>query len=311
MGQIMFFVAITKDEISQNFKNVQSEELKIHPFIITVITDNILSKYIPNKNGFSLIESPYFSSSEKEKIIFSQGIYHQQEHSFTIRRSTISGRPIFYTTNSKDDFYCSTHISLLRTAGIPIQEDATVLPEFFIYRHIMPPRTLYKNIKRFLMGEQLLIRLENDKCVIQPLTYYIPPSENKQIKSITEGATALYKYLTQTLDRLDLAKDETTVLLSGGIDSSVISTIYKKIFTLDTSYSTGYPFETPGLNVEKDYALSAAEALEMNHRYYEPSPQEFLTGIIEAIFHAEEPVQHLQSVLLHLLWKNEIPCNAF
>ena len=303
----MFLVAITKDEISQNFKNVQIEELKIHPFFITVVTDNVLSKYSHNEDGFSIIESPYFSSSEIGNIIFSQGTYRQQDRSFTISRFTMSGRPIFYTNNTRGDFYCSTHISLLRTAGVSIEEDKKVLPEFFIYRHIMPPKTLYKNIKRLLMGEQLLIRLENNKCVIHSINHYIPPRENQQITSITEGAAELYKYLSETLKNLEPAKDETTLLLSGGMDSSTICTIYKKIFGHDTSYSTGYPFEKPALNAEKRYALSAAQALEMNHSYYEPSSQEFLTGVIEAIFHAEEPVHHLQSVLLHLLWKNEIP----
>jgi asparagine synthase (glutamine-hydrolysing) len=303
----MFLVAITKDEISHNFQNVQLETFKIHPFIITVVTDNFLSKYNPIENGFSVIESPRFLSPKTGKIIFSQGIYTQQDRSFTIGRSTISGRPIFYTNNVRGDFYCSTHISLLRTAGVPIKEDTTVLPEFFIYRHIMPPKTLYKNIKRLLMGEQLLIRIENDKCVIHPLTHYIPRGEKQKIISITEGAAQLYNYLSETLKRLEPAKDETTILLSGGIDSSVITTIYKKIFSLDTSYSTGYPFESTNLNDEKRYAISAAKALKMNHHYYEPSSQEFLSGIIEGIFHAEEPLHHLQSVLLYLLWKNGIP----
>jgi asparagine synthase (glutamine-hydrolysing) len=303
----MFLVAITKNEISQNFKNVQLEELKIHPFIITVVTDNVLSKYLPSKNGFSVIESPCFSSLDIEKTFFSKVTYQKQDHSFKITRSTISGKPIFYTSTTKDNFYCSTHISLLRTAGVPIEEDTTVLPEFFIYRHVMPPNTLYKNIKRLLMGGQLHIRLENDKCIIDSITHYKPPKENQQILSITNGATELYKILSETVKRLEPAKDETTVLLSGGMDSSLISKLYKDIFARDTSYSTGYPFESPELNIEKKYAISAGQALEMNHRYYEPSSQEFLTGILEAISYAEEPLHHLQAVLFHLLWKNEIP----
>jgi asparagine synthase (glutamine-hydrolysing) len=303
----MFLVAITKHEIIQNFKNIEIEELRIHPFIITIVTDNVLSKYIPLETGFSIIESLFFSSPETGHIIFSQGTYHHQDHSFEIGRSTISGRPIFYTMNQNGEFYCSTHISLLRTAGVPIEENTSVLPEFFIYRHIMPPKTLYKNIQRILLGGQLQIRLENDKCVIHQITKYIPPNENQQIQSITKSAEELYNYLTETIPRLAPVKNNTTVLLSGGIDSSVISTIYKKIFALDTSYSTGYPFESSGSNTEKRYALSAGLALKMNHHYYEPSSAEYLTGVLEAISYAEEPLHHLQSTLLHLLWKNEIP----
>jgi asparagine synthetase B (glutamine-hydrolysing) len=157
------------------------------------------------------------------------------------------------------------------------------------------------------MGGQIHIRLENDRCSVHSITQYTPPKENHQITSINESSAELYRHLEETLKRLEPAKDEITVLLSGGLDSSIISTQYKKIFNQDTSYSTGYPFESPGLNIEKNYALSAAQALEMKHRYYEPSSQEFLTGIFEAISIAEEPLHHLQAVLFHLLWKNEIP----
>jgi asparagine synthetase B (glutamine-hydrolysing) len=171
----------------------------------------------------------------------------------------------------------------------------------------MPPKTLYKNIRRLLIGGQLLIRFENDKCIIDSITHYKPPKENQQILSIDEGATELYKILSETVKRLEPSENETTVLLSGGMDSSLISKLYKEIFALDSSYSTGYPFESPELNIEKRYAISAAQALEMNHRYYEPSSKEFLVGILEAISYAEEPLHHLQAVLFHLLMKYEIP----
>jgi len=302
----MFLVAITKHAIAQNFNNMHFEELNTHPFIITIITDNIFAKYLPLEEGFSVIESPFFPKRKDEQIIFTQGFYHQKNRSFEINRSTISGRPIFYCINPQGEFYCSTHISLLRRAGIPIAEDPTTLPEFFIYRHIMPPRTLYKNIKRILIGGKLVVRLVSDKATIYSITYYSPPTENKHIKSIQESAAELQKHLIEILHRLQSVKQETTVLLSGGIDSSVISQIYKKILNLNNSYSTGYPFES-GTNFEKRYAISAAETLEMNHEYYEPSTEEFLTGIVEAISYAEEPLHHLQSVLLHLLWKNKIP----
>jgi len=305
----MFLVAITKEEISQNFQNVTIEEQKIHPFLITVITDDFLSKYIPEENGFSVIESPLMQYSNFRDIIFSRAKFNKNDNSFIILQSIISGRPIYYTINSIGDFYCSTHISMLRKAGVQIKEDPSVLPEFFIYRHVMPPKTLYKNIKKILIGGQLKIELKNDKCLVKSIDKYTLPEKNKQIKSIGNSAAETYSYLLESIKSLDVAKDEIAILLSGGIDSSIISTICKDIFAINKSYSTGYPFESPNLNVEKKYALSAAEALGMDHHYYEPDSQEYLSGLIEAISLAEEPVHHLQSVLAHLLWKNEIPSN--
>jgi asparagine synthase (glutamine-hydrolysing) len=303
----MFLISITKNEISQNFKNIYLEELKVPPFVITIATDGNFSKYFSYNHGFSVIESPFFSTSEDNKIIFSHVSYTSQDRSLIIRRSTISGRPIFYTIDSKGNFFCSTHISLLRTAGVAIEENTTVLPEFYIYRHIMPPNTMYKNIYRLLLGERLRVRFDNGKCIIHPIDYYIPPQENQKIISVSQSVKELYSHLNEIINRLNPAKKEIALLLSGGLDSSIISTIYKKNFCSNNSFSTGYHFESPTLNDEKKYAITAANALGMNHRYYESTSEEFLNGVIESIFYAEEPLHHLQSVLLHLLWKNGIP----
>ena len=45
----------------------------------------------------------------------------------------------------------------------------------------------------------------------------------------------------------------------------------------------------------------------MDHTFYEPTNQEYLIGFLEAIYNAEEPLHHLQSVLFHLLFKKGIP----
>ena len=301
----MFLVAITKDEILQNFKNNSCEEYKIHPFIITIITDNFLSQYIPGENGFFVVESPLLSSSDIMNVVFSQFTYDKKSDSFFILRSTIGGRPLYYHTNVKGEFFCSTHISLLRKAGVIIEEDTSVLPEFFVYRFVMPPKTLYKDIRHLFAGGQIHLKIINDKCVIRSLYHYIPPGI-KNMDSIETASKELYEHLTNSIQRLEPRKKEITILFSGGLDSSILAAINKKIFSVNKSYSTGYPFENPFLNREKRYALSAAKSLEMNNQYHEPKLEDYLTSFIESISIAETPLHHLQTVLLHSLFKDKI-----
>jgi len=305
----MFLVAVTKSEIAHNFQSFNVEEFKINSFIATVVTDKFLSKCIPEANGFSVTESPLISFPNSRNIVFSQANYDKNDNVFRIIRSTISGRPIYYHTNSRGEFFCSTNISLLRTAGVSIEENVEVLPEFFIYRYVMPPNTLYKDIHHLFTGSQLQVVVLNGRCKIQSIEYYHPPEQNQKIKSIKNSSKQVHNLLSQSIERLDSCKDEIAVLLSGGIDSSILCSICQDKFGIDTSYSTGFPFEEPELNVEKRYALSAAEALGMNHYYYEATTQEYLRGFLEAISRAEEPLHHLQSVLLHLLFKEGMPKN--
>jgi len=111
------------------------------------------------------------------------------------------------------------------------------------------------------------------------------------------------------LDTLNFesVKDRITLLFSGGIDSSILYKIFTNYIKKNDTFSTGYPFEDPNKNIEKQYASSAAIALSAKHCYYESTAREYLLGVVESIFFAEEPVHHLQSVPLYLLFKHRIP----
>ena len=302
----MFLVAITKDEISQNFDSVDIEESKIDAFIVTSITDNFLSKRIFEKNGFSIIESPLISS-DINKIIFSKFSYNHIENVFHISKSTMSGRPIYYYLNPKGEFFCSTHISMLRSAGVPIEENTDVLPEFFTYRIVMPPQTLYQDIKQLSSGEHFRIKIVNGNCLVQPVKFFDLPEKNQNITSVQNASKEIKHLLSQSINNLSFRKEEIAPLLSGGLDSSILCRICQEDLGINTSYSTGYPFEDPTLNIEKSYALSAGKAFGMNHEYYESTTSEYLTGFLEAIALSEQPLHHHQSVCLHLLYKKGIP----
>jgi len=303
----MFLVTITKNEIAQNFDSDKIEESKKDNFIITSITDNVLSRRVFEKNGFSIIESPLISSSDYSKINFTKFSYNALENAFYISKNTMSGRPIYYHLHPNGDFYCSTHISMLRKTGVQIKENNSVLPEFFTYRIVMPPRTMYQDIAQLCNGDTYRIKPENGKCIIQPVKYFNVPKINKDITSIKIASKEIQQLLSQVIKSISSRREEIAPLLSGGLDSSILCRICQEDLDINTSYSTGYPFENPLLNIEKSYALSAGTALGMNHHYYESTTPDYLKGFLEAISLSELPLHHLQMTCLHLLYKNGIP----
>jgi len=281
----MFLVSITKCEIENDFQSFIVDKFNINSSKVTVITDNFLSKCIYEENGFSVIESPLLSSSNFKDIVYSQAKYNKNENIFSIFRSTISGRPIYYHINSKGDFFCSNHISMLRKIGVPIEE----------------------NIEHLLTGGKLKLRIVDGKCTIQSIDHYNAPEQDQNLTSIKSCSKRIHYHLSESIEKLHSCKNDISVLLSGGVDSSIMCKICQDKFGINTSYSTGYPFEDQKLNIEKSYALSAAEAIGTNHKYFESTTQEYLKGFLEAISLSEEPLHHLQSVLLHLLFKEGIP----
>jgi len=304
----MFLVAITKDEIAQRLQTYDVEEIKKNSFIISIVIDNFLSKIYTEPDSFSIVESPLISSDHADNILYSQIQYNETNNILTMFKSTLSGRPIYYYIDSSGNFFCSSHIHMLRLAGVPIEENTNVLPEFFVFRYVMPPQTLFKNIYQLMVGSRIFIKLINGKCkIVREETYnpFFPyKKESNNLDIIAENALNL---LDESIRMLRPCKDRLAVLLSGGLDSSILFKLCQRNYEINTSYSTGYPFEDLKKNTERKYAQTAAEAFKIKHNYFMSSTKEYLYGLIESISRAEEPLHHLQSVMIYLLFKNGLP----
>ena len=296
----MFFVSCTKESIARNFLKGKVEEFSLRSFKVTVVTDRYLSDIIAEENGFSVVESPLLFTSDFQKVIFSQVTVDDKRDRLVVFKSTISGRPIYYHINKKGEFFCSTHISLLRAAGVTIEENREVLPEFFVFRFVIPPNTLYKNIHQLLSGDQLTINVRSEKCEISHIDNFIPPKPaiRNSIESISDKTLT---YLNTSIRNLDACHNKISVLLSGGLDSSILYKICQANFNTDVTFSTSYPFEDQKNDFEKEYSISAANYFKTNHHYFEITIKDYVTGLLESIKNAEVPIHHLQSVPLFLL----------
>lgn len=273
----------------------------------TIVTDNFLSQFHSEPEGFSIVESPVRDRSRSSDMIYTEVRFDHKDRLLTVFKAAMSGRPVYYQIDSKGNFFCSTHISVLRMAGVEIAENAPALPEFFVFRYVMPPHTSYKNIYALHIGGRLRVRISGKQCTCESVERYDQREQDDRITSIESAAQRMRDLLSASLSRLETRRDEITVLLSGGIDSSTLCKMSQRNLGIETSYSTAYPFEDAMLDLEKKYALTAQTALGSNHVLYEATLQDYLTGFLEAIAIAEQPLHHLQSVCFHLLFKHGIP----
>ena len=298
----MLFISITKNGVAQNFTSGKVEEFSLHSSKVTVLTDNFISDFFVEPDGFSVVESPLISTVDYKNLLLLQVTYDKKNESLNLFKSTIAGRPMYYHINPAGEFFCSTHISLLRTAGVPIKENIDVLPEFFVYRFVMPPNTLYKNIFQLNAGDHLQIKFAQDKATASDIQHYmLPQSKDQNNMSLVIEQT--YTLLNNSIKTLDPVHKKISLLLSGGLDSSILYKICQHNFQTDTTFSTGFPFENPKNNIEKEYSLSAARLFKTHHYYLDMTSENYLHDLLEAIAKAEVPVHHLQSVPIYALFK--------
>jgi len=120
---------------------------------------------------------------------------------------------------------------MLRKAGVVIEENTEALPEFFVYRYVMPPVTLYKNIIKLTFESRLFVGLVGGKWTIKSIDRYVPPEEDRHADSLANIEERVRHYLYQAVDALNTNRDRLALLNSGGLDSSYYLS-YVKVVTI-------------------------------------------------------------------------------
>ena len=67
-------------------------------------------------------------------------------------------RPLYYY-HGPNLFCCSTSIRTLNKYGVQLALDERTVPEFLVYRSVVPPRTLYQGVKKLLGGQTVRVDL--------------------------------------------------------------------------------------------------------------------------------------------------------
>ena len=303
----MFFLCVTRTGVGRRLDGLSIHETRSGDWVVTAATDGWLSSAERADGSFAVREAAPFD----RRIAFAAAEYCEADQSIEIERTLIGGRQVYYHAAADGSFYCASHAKLLRAAGVRLEDDPDRLPELFVYRYVSPPNTLFKDIRQVLAGQRLRFEWSGARWSEARSTLYHPPHPGPLPKT----ADALYgdyglhncEALRDAMRDLAPGKDRLHVLASGGLDSSILYKMARDDLGVADSHSTSYPFETEDQDVEKQYALSAAEALGARHHFFAPTTRQFVRGVLESVALAEEPVVHTQSVLMMLLMRHGLP----
>ncbi len=210
----------------------------------------------------------------------------------TIVHSIASWRPCYWSVGP-GSFTCSTSVSGLKEIGHVVAWDPACTPEYLMYRFVAPPRSILRGVRKLAGGQCLVVDLDAGRVCEErrwrwPGGGGVDPKENI--------ADVLCARVEEWLQCFPSAG----ILLSGGLDSSLLGALARVTHPDVHTFSTNFSFANSD-DGEAQYALSMARQLGVVHQVHNTSPERYLTGWVESIHAAEEPVHHLQSVLLHIL----------
>ncbi len=214
---------------------------------------------------------------------FSFCIYDIKQDKYFCARDRYGKKPFYYFYKDDKFIFSSMIKPIIKLLGYTPKLNKVALSQYLQFFTPLVPNTFYTDILKLDKGSYLVY--QNNKLSIKK--YY----KIKTYKSIHDEDTAVKKIediLFSSVEQRLKSDVEVGTLLSGGIDSSLISSIYSKISTKPiNTFSIGYKTHTK--YSELPYASLVAKDIGSNHTVMELEQKEFVDGLDEALEHLEEP----------------------
>jgi len=196
---------------------------------------------------------------EKFNGMFSFAIYDSNKNQIFCARDRFGIKPFHYGFLTNGDFVFASEIkALLEHPAFKKEIDFGALGDYFKYRYIPSPRTIWKNIKKLSPGHFGLLDLSNFNLKIEKY-YDLPEKALDQPDSSVEEVEALIK---DAVKKRLISDVEVGAFLSGGIDSSSISYFANQEHKNIKSFSIGFK---PEKFSELPDSKLVAEFLGTNH----------------------------------------------
>ena len=179
-------------------------------------------------------------------------------------------KPIYWGESNKKLYYSSDFKSLINLQNFKNLNESKI-QEYFTYGYIAAPDTLIKNIKKLEAGSYLIfsnsVEIRSYYCIAKDINFLKTDREVEELKENFESTI---------LEMTDLDVSY-ACLLSGGVDSSLISSAIKKLKGDIKTYCIAFPGTKYD---ESQHALKVAKAIKSKHTTLE-LPNERMIEIIK------------------------------
>ena len=228
---------------------------------------------------------------------FSFAIYDTKKQSLFLVRDRLGIRPAYYSVHNGRFYFASEMKSIFCDPSVPRNLDLKALDETFAWWTSAPPRTPFENINELEAGTW--VEVVDGKILKGRYWQMTYPQTFDYSRPIEAYAEELKELLTDAV-RLRLRADVPVgAYLSGGLDSSVITALVRKVDTspLETFSVT---FEDAAFD-ESEFQMQMAKHLGTNHHTVNCDYKSIADSFPTVIWHTERPIIRTAPTPLYLL----------
>ncbi len=230
---------------------------------------------------------------------FAFAIWDTKNRHLFLARDRLGIRPLFYSFQKGCFAFASEIKSLFTLPHISRQIDATALDQIFTMWTTLPPRTAFKDIWQLSPGYFLIYN--QDTSSIQIKNYWEPPfKEDSESHLSEEDYIEQLSHLLTESTRIRLRADVPVgAYLSGGLDSSIITSLVKKI--TPSRLSTFSIQFSDQIYDESHFQKKVIEHLDVDHHEISCTHSDIAEAFPTLIWHTESPLLRTAPTPLMLL----------
>ena len=235
------------------------------------------------------------SSLSRYRGMFAFALWDGKKRELFCVRDRLGIKPFYYYFDGRIFAFASEIKALLAHPAISARFDESQLPEYLAFGYTSGERTMFAGIKKLMPGHTL--RISPGDFTPRLSRYWdLPDTQNPWPDSEADLIRETRRRLEETVELRLMSDVPLGMFLSGGVDSSAIAAILRRIFPGPVkTFSVGY---TEQEFSELSWARDVAERIGTEHHEVVLGRDEFFGVLPSLIWQEDEPIAWPSSIAL-------------
>ncbi len=237
---------------------------------------------------------------QRFKGMFAFAIWERDSGRTFLARDRLGIKPLYFSASADRYRFASTLPALLKAGDLEVSVDPVALNHYLSFHSVVPaPRTILSGVRKVRPGHFMVVEANGE---IREEGYWSLSFQTDHSLDSAQWQEQLLEQLRAAVKRRLVAAVDVGVLLSGGIDSSLlVGLIAEAGVSRFQTFSVGFESVGDEAGDEFEYSDLVAEAFSTDHNKIRVCSDELLAELPSAIAAMSEPMVSHDCIGFYLL----------
>ena len=184
----------------------------------------------------SFLEAPPHGVTRAEGM-YAAAIWDDADRTVWLARDPFGMKPLYLFEDAEKFVFCSELRPLATLPGLPVDIDSAAIEDYLTFRYIPGERTVFRQVRRISAGA--VIRIRDGRAMAYPVDHQLEPTQ-AFAGTFDDAKSELRRIVRSSVETHLVAERPLALLLSGGLDSSIIAATLKALDAPMHCFNVGF-----------------------------------------------------------------------